>query len=74
MYSKADKEQIHKWWRAEEVAGGEGGRRRRRQAEREAGLSLVTTVSKTNEELVTKMENNLQQLKNVLQNQLRNPV
>ena len=68
-----DKEQIHKWWWAEEVAGGEGGRRRRKQAEKEAGLSLLTTVSKPNEELITRMENSLQQLKNELQNKLRNP-
>ena len=55
------------------VAGGEGGRRRRRQAEKEAGLSLLTTFTQTNEELITRMENNLQQLKNELQNEPRNP-
>ena len=39
------------------VAGGGGGRRRRRQAEKEAGLSLPVTDIKTNEELITRMEN-----------------
>ena len=39
----------------------------------EAGLLLLTTVIKTNEELITRMENNIQQLKNELQNKLRNP-
>ena len=57
---------------AEKEAGGEGGRERRRQVEKEADLSLLTTAIKTNEELVTKMENNLQQLKNELQNEPRN--
>ena len=52
-------------------AGGEG-RRRRKQAEKEASLSL-TTVIKTNEELITRMKNHLQQLKNELQKELRNP-
>ena len=41
--------------------------------EKEADLSLQTTAIKTNEELVTKMENNLQQLKNELQNKPTNP-
>ena len=50
-----------------------GGRWRRRQAKKEAGLSLLTTAIKTNEELITRMENNLQQFKNALQNELRNP-
>ena len=39
----------------------EGGRWRKRPAEKEAGLSPLTTVIKTNEELITKMENNIQQ-------------
>ena len=54
-------------------AGGEGGRRRRRPPEEEAGLSLLTRAIKTNEELITRMENNLQQVKNEPQNKLRNP-
>ena len=41
----------------------------KRQAEEEADLSFLTT----NEELITRMENNLQQLKHELQNKLRNP-
>ena len=63
-------------WRrrqAEKEAGKEGGRQRRRLAEEEAGLSLLTTAIKTNEELITRMENNLKQVKNEPQNKLRNP-
>ena len=62
-------------WRrrqAEKEAGREGGRRRRRPVEEEAGLSLLTTAIKTNEELITRIENNLQQVKNEPQNKLRN--
>ena len=91
--TKNDKEQIHKWWRAEKEAGGEGGRQRRSQAEKEAGeeggrqrrkqaekdlggiggRSLITNNRhQKNEELITRMENNLQQVKNELQNGLRN--